>query len=451
MDNKFSSRGSENPSSLEGMRNSFSAKDSNDSNDFSEYSNDFMYAAGASEAGNLWINPDNGVYKFDMDNKDANWLKDSVKPRMDRLTGRNNPVKERNNGLHRFRANSKDHVPKMKDIKDNPDMIRGMNNDQQNAWLNGYLDGKMTVDVKGKSEPTTRIVDRTPERLSLAKDLLKQNGIESKLQEGKDRLGSNLQIKGKDNHQKLNDNIKLENPTAKSRLSDLLNHPERFEKPEKHARQRVGKSFEKPLGKALEKMYPNSKIESEPRLNPGEKNSPKPDFRITHPDGTIEIAEAKLGSDDIKSKDHKYGKHADKLSFYYLEESEKDGNKKSNDKAEYNNKEDLMNKLDDISKDTKDEDLKESISGIKYDINKISEEAKEAKEKLSSHDNDDIKTTDDIMNSGTNSQSDSSGEDGKDDGSNNDGDDEGGGGGKEYSEKGLLENKDNKKQGSIQK
>jgi len=137
-----------------------------------------MYLAGASESGNLWINPDNGVYKYDMDNKSDKWLKDSIKTRWDKLTGRNYPVKERSNGLFRFGANSKDNVPRMQDIKDDPNLIRGMNNDQQNAWLNGYLDGKMTVDVKGTSEPTTRIVDRNPERLSLAKDLLKQNGIE---------------------------------------------------------------------------------------------------------------------------------------------------------------------------------------------------------------------------------------------------------------------------------
>ncbi|MHA1186929.1 MAG: hypothetical protein ACTSSK_08665 [Candidatus Heimdallarchaeota archaeon] len=407
-----------------------------------------MYLAGASESGNLWINPDNGVYKYDMDNKSDKWLKDSIKTRWDKLTGRNYSVKERSNGLFRFGANSKDNVPRMQDIKDDPNLIRGMNNDQQNAWLNGYLDGKMTVDVKGTSEPTTRIVDRNPERLSLAKDLLKQNGIESKFEEERSRLGPHLQIKGKDNHQKLKDNLKLENPKVQNRLDNLLKNPERFEKPEKQARQRLGRSFQKALGKALEKIYPNSKIESEPRLNPSDKHSQRPDFRIFHPDDLKEIAEAKLGADDIQSKDHAYGKQADKLSFYHLEGDEKESNKEPNDKAEYNNKEDLLNKLDDISKDTKDEDLKESISGIKYDINKISEEAKEAKNNSRTPENNDIQTTDDIMSSDSSGQNDSSNTDGNDnENSGNDDDEEGGGGGKEY--KNPLVDDDNKKPGPI--
>ncbi len=373
-----------------------------------------MYATGAVESGNLYINPEDGQYKYDMQIKDGNWLKNSIQNRMNGLAKGEQDVKRLDNGLYSYKIGSKDNVLKMKELKDNPNLIREMSNEQQNEWLNGYLDSKLTVDLKGTSESTSRLVDKDPEKLKLARDLLKQKGINAKLVPESEKLGPHLELKGLENHQNLQDNLDLENPTVNERLVKLLQHPERFEKKDEKERQRLGREFEKPLGKALEKIYPNSKIETKPKLIPGDKNSPIPDFRITHPDGSTEIVEAKLGYDDIKPKDHKYGKYADKVSHYYLEGEEKLPDTKFDTPNEYNNKDDLMRKLGEAKEEAKDNETKEEIDNIVDEINKIAadakkaeqgkkaEETKDAKEerkgdrKSNPFNNPDIKTTDNI-------------------------------------------------------
>lgn len=344
-----------------------------------------MYLSGAGETGSLWTNPFNGNYRYEMDNKDNDWLRDSIKNRWDNLTGRNNSIKPTKDGLSRFRANSKDLVPKMVDLKKNPDQIRGMSRDQQNSWLRGYLDGKLTINLKRPTEPTSRLVDKNPARLKLARDLLKKNGVDATLKPKSDKLGPHLQIKGKDNHQNLYDNLKPENPTSIDRLENLLRNPDRFEKKDANERQRLGREFEKPLGDALKQIYPDSKLETKPKLEPGNKNSPTPDFRLTHPDGTKEIIDGKLGEDDIGPKDYNYGKYADKLGLYYLEGKEKPNENRNGKPVEYNAKNNLNDKLDKAKENAKDNRTRNKIDRIKDRINRIADKAKQAKEKLDSN------------------------------------------------------------------
>ena len=259
-----------------------------------------------------------------------------------------------------------------------------MSRDQQNAWLFVYLYVKLNIDLKRPTDPTSRLVDKNPARLKLARDLLKKNGVDATLKPKSDKLGPHLQIKGKDNHQNLYDNLKPENPTSLDRLENLLRNPDRFEKKDANERQRLGREFEKPLGDALKQIYPDSKLETKPKLEPGNKNSPIPDFRLTHPDGTKEIIDAKLGEDDIIPKDHDYGRYADKLGFYYLEGKEKPNEKRDGKPVEYNDKNKLNDKLDKAKENAKDNKTKNKIDKIKDRINRIADKAKQAKEKLDS-------------------------------------------------------------------
>jgi len=429
-----------------------------------------MYASGAVSAGNLEINPSYGMYRYDMQVKNSNWLKDSIKPRMDRVTGRSYPIKPLNNGLHQYRANSKDNVTRMNGMKINPDMIREMSRDQQNSWLNGYLDAKMTVDVKGKTDPLTRIVERNPERLMLARDLLKQNDIQAKVIPESKELGPHLQIIGLGNHQKLQDNLKLENPTVLNRLDNLLQNPSRFEGREKQINNKLGLRLERNTRAARNLLRPNtSDYQLKDPKNAFGKDM-KPDMIRQHSDGKIEAIDVKLIS-RIESKDKNYlsNNEIDFLTIAYWEGKEKNTKSAHGKPINYESLKDFRDNLQEKFEKSQSKEERNSLNKFIQEYNKIENELKnnnekdkdskeevieksdslpekendskeelnpstdsEADERLSSYNNSDIRTTDDITNANTDGQNESSNNEGAEEGTEDNGEEGGGGGGSEH-------------------
>ena len=347
-------------------------------NESVELNNDFFYTAGAARDAHLRQDSEKG-HSFDFDVKDGDWLKNSVNPRIERLTNGNFSVKPRTErNTHRLHGHHKDLVNKLVDYQNNPEKIRDATPEQQFNYLNGYLDAKLTVDAKGYSEPTSKMTDNM-QRLEVARDILAKHDVDSHIEKPKDGNPS-LLIQGFDNHRNLRNNANMENLAKIDKLDNLVENPDRFNKIDSkdfvQARRECGNEFQKLLGDTIPIIRPNTEnYELQDPYELGGKIDP--DFIVKHPNGRVEGIEAKLNDAQYRnSKDGNYLNHSeiDDLSVYLLE-GDKDDIQVNGKDIRFYTKEDLLKELENAREKTDSKEGKETIDKLISDVNNLGEKA----------------------------------------------------------------------------
>jgi len=347
-----------------------------------ELDNDFFYLVGASEKANLEIKPEDGRYRFDFQSKDYDWLHDSIKTRMDKKLGENKQITPVEDGLFRYRGSNKDFVLKMSEYKNNPDKIRESSDNNQQNWLNSYLDANLTIDAKGHSEPISQVRDGNLGRLNLAMDCLEKNGIQSKIEfpKGKNPV---LKIRGYDNHVKMRENLRLEKQSNLDKLDNVLSDKSRFKEfqPRNYNefRSEIGHDFQKIMKDLIPIIRPEA--EKYELKKPTNENGSKiyPDYLVKHPDGRVEAIEFKLHPGQFDKKDKDYLKHPeiDFMTVYYLE-GKRDYPKKAHGKnIDHKTKDDVLSELKNARDKEKSDKEKASIDEKTHEFNRITEKAKD--------------------------------------------------------------------------
>jgi len=365
------------------MRNNFSSRDSNDNNDFSELSNDFMYTTGASDAGSIYIGRDNNSYTFSMQKKDDDdWLTD-IKDMMNGITGGDKDITQRSDGSSEFKIGHKDTITKMDDLKNNLDEIRNLNDDQQNSWLSGILDAKLTIDAKGHSEPTSQMRDKDLDKLNLTKDILDKNGIDSKMEFHKGK-NPTLKIRGYKNQQKLKN--KLRRNSKINKLNKMLKDKGRFREFKKDdydkIRQELGYKFQDFLNEVKPIIRPDSPDYELKNPKNDDGKDINPDELVKNPDGDVEGLEAKLTPKQFDAKDKDYLKHdeIDSLTPYYLEGNRSQPKDAHGKDINHKSKDDLQKELENAKDKQKTKEGKTKIQDKINKLNKLAKEAEKSKE-----------------------------------------------------------------------
>ncbi len=346
VNNKFKeTKASEKTENPKDIKNPFQSETDN----ISEQNSDFFYLAGTARASNPREREDKG-YSFDYEGANEDWLKESVQSRLENYTGKDYEVKPREGrNTYRLSGNDKDLVKELKQYKDNPDKIREAKPENQQSYLNAYLDSTITVDAKGNPEPTSNIADNTT-RLEVAKDLMSNYEVESKFVKEGDSPPS-LKITGYNNHKNLRNNLKLENQQKLDKLEDMIN---RFEKPKdkdsqksyNEERTEIGNDFDSFLKEILPTIRTESKkYELKNKTETGKKIDP--DGIYLNLDTEVEAIEGKLIIDQFDAKDKDYLKHSeiDTLSVYILDGKGREDQKYHGKDATFNVYEDFLKEL----------------------------------------------------------------------------------------------------------
>jgi len=337
--------------------------------------------------------PDKG-YNFEYDVANLEWLRNSIKERVDKKTGKNIPIKLRENrATYRYYGYNKDLVNKLAKYQNNPQLIREASRNQQNTWLSAKFDAKATIRASELQGDGIIIPFKNDDNAKLTMDLLAKFGIKSKLEKTKSN-NPRLVIKGGVNYRNIRNRLRMENEKKIGKLDKLIERDEQIkEKDKAQERQECGREFENFMYEFFKLLNPNSKIERHPRLKPGDKHSPIPDFRITEPKNEHgKLQETKLNSKNIRQKDKNYSKVAP-VTIWYLEGKEKESKPKgkSNDKNEsgnrirYYNGKTIERILEKEKEKSKNQNRKNAIDKLKEKFKKIKNRAEKAREKLKSH------------------------------------------------------------------
>ncbi len=341
-----------------------------------------MYATGASEAGSVYIDRNNNSYTFSMQKNDDEWLKD-IKDTMNRITGGSKDITQRSDGSFEFKIGHKDTITKMDDLKSDLGKIRDFKDDQQNSWLSGILDAKLTLDAKGHSDPTSQIRDKDLDKLDLVKDLLDKNGIDSKMEFPKSK-NPTLKIRGYKNHQKLKS--KLNRQSKVDKLQKMLKDKGKFrefkDKNYNKMRQELAYKFQDFMNEITPLIRPEA--EKYDLVNPYNKDGKeiKPDGLVKHPNGEVEALEFKLNPRQFDSKDKDYLKHEeiDRLSPYYLEGERSQPDKAHGKDINHKSKDDLTKELEKAKDNQKTKEGKSEIKSKMDKLDNLEEKAENSKE-----------------------------------------------------------------------
>ncbi len=393
--NKESNGNKENkhPRESDDFRNPFSNKpDANDQSEKPEHDDDFFYLAGAAESANVRVKPDEGRYRFDWEVKNEDWLRDSIKNRMDEKTSKDIPIKPTDDGLHRYRGGDKELVKDMANYKNNPEKLRDLPKEKQDAWLNGYFDAKATVGEKRNPEGNVKLTDKDLDKLRFTQDKLADKDIDSKIEKSEGESPF-LKIEGADNLRKLADELKWENEEKREKLEDEIKKAELRESPEfkdyNQIRSDIGNEFGDFVKDNVKHLRPDA--EDYKPENPRDEDGKKidPEAIIKHPDGSVEAIDAKLHDGLINRKDADYAaKHpeVDKVTAPCLEDTDKEEKMIGDTPVKVMSPEGIRGKLEEAKDKAKSKEEKKEIDKQIKRFDNLRRKAKESKEKQNKKD-----------------------------------------------------------------
>ncbi|MBD3189157.1 MAG: hypothetical protein GF308_00860 [Candidatus Heimdallarchaeota archaeon] len=359
-------------------------KETTDKIEKSELDNDFYYLTGANHV-YLRMDPKKG-YSFEYDVANEDWLKESIKSRLEQKMEKDFTIKPREEtNTYQLRGYSKDFVQKLDEYQNNPDRIREGSAQNQDAWLSGFIDANATIDATEVSEPAILLSNESQEKLDLVQDLLEEKGIEAKLEEIK--VNPRLKITGSKNFRNLKNNIRMENAEKRDELKELIIQADFYERPERlnygKERQQAGIKFEKLVEEIVEYLRPDmEKYElKDPTNAKGERMNP--DFVVKSPNGEIEYIETKLGADDVIEKDRDYlgNKEIDKGTILHWEGEQKEKERHYGKNLSYEPGGNIYSTLEDAKKNTKSIQEREKVSEHIENFRAFDEELDEIAEK----------------------------------------------------------------------
>lgn len=135
-------------------------------------STDVSYILGALHDGSLLKNQKRGEYYIEFEQKNKEWLLNSVAPRLERVFGVKCSMKQRKNGLFQLRAYSKEMYNELKSLESVS--ILNWSGEAQRSYIRGYADAEGSVH---KRDNRLTIYQKNKNELDEIKQVLLEHGI----------------------------------------------------------------------------------------------------------------------------------------------------------------------------------------------------------------------------------------------------------------------------------
>jgi len=345
--------------------------------------------------------PDKG-YNFEYDVANLEWLRNSIKERVDKKTGKNIPIKIREGkGTYRYSGYSKDFVKKLAKYHDNSKIMMKASPQNQDFWLGGTFDARGNFGGKGYKTPTITLTSKNPEKLSVVQELLFQRGIESKIIKP-DQENSKLVIQDLDNLKTFQNTIPIEKQQNSAKLGKLIEkqtrldnqkekgyvtHPENLLSEYKKegerfdhikTRNELGTELEEQIKPLIKYTRPGAiRIKLYKPKNCKGKGI-KPDFVLKHPNGTIEAIDIKLNIRLVGAKEYDYNSNEkiDRTTIVFLEGIDKTVKIKHGKPFNY---ESIDQWIEEAKKQAKTKADRKEVSKVSSNLRNLGKRAKELK------------------------------------------------------------------------
>ncbi|MBN1330672.1 MAG: hypothetical protein JXA54_14455 [Candidatus Heimdallarchaeota archaeon] len=322
--------------------------------------------AGVSETSNVYTNPPSD-YRFTFSANNEDWLKNSVLPRInDKITTKNNEgykITTGKDGYPQIRGGNKGLVRNLMNFCNKPDEINKLPKEQKNEWLRGYLDKNLTAGLK-REIGSSRATDNNPDRLKLARDLLRPFGVKATLHPKDSKIGSHLKISDYKSHSNLLTKVGLENKNTVDRIKGSIENPKIFAKPENQKFNELGHRLQDIMKSVIDYYRPNTT----PHTLKDDKNalgkSMKPDYIRANPQGKVEAIDVKLRDTNDKPKDKLYNTNREisKTTMAYWEGSGRPTKEVNGKPFRYESLKEFRDKLKDYKKEAKTKEEKNKLT-----------------------------------------------------------------------------------------